>query len=556
MYLFYCEGTKGEESFFMDKISRFLSLFFLFSTLATAAASDDIKHTTAYISKTWSTLTRDMTQCRTFFDSKMKGKTSLYLPANFPVPDALKVLEKKCQVSILHLPQRIESISANSLSQKYASGLLYLPHPYIVPGGMFNEMYGWDSYFIIRGLIADQQLSMAKGMVENFFFEIDHYGGILNANRGYYLSRSQPPFLSAMVLSVYQAMKDAGNKDLVWLKNAYEHIKKDYALWVKPPHLANDTKLSRYYDFADGPILETKEMANVYYREAVKYFLTHPDESEDFLKNEKEDTANPLVFAIKLCLKKKLVSYNCLNIRHVTLTNRYYQGDRAIRESGLDITFRFGAFGAGTIDYAPADLNSLLYQAEDHMHLISRELGLMKESKMWRMRAKTRRQFMNQWMWNEKRGLFFDYNFRKNKQSNYEYLATFYPLWVGLATPEQAKAVRDNLVLFEQPGGLTASTFHSGAQWDYPFGWAPFELIVIEGLQRYGYHEDAERLTKAFINTIVENFSRDGTIREKYNVVAGSAKTSIKIGYPTNEVGFGWTNGVFLTLLKKNLSVR
>src|SRR5204863_2383308 len=87
-------------------------------------------------------------------------------------------------------------------------GLLYLPQPYVVPGGRFNEMYGWDSYFIQRGLLRDDKLELARAMVENFLYEIAHYGMILNANRTYFLSRSQPPFLTAVILGVYDRTPD------------------------------------------------------------------------------------------------------------------------------------------------------------------------------------------------------------------------------------------------------------------------------------------------------------------------------------------------------------
>ena len=45
------------------------------------------------------------------------------------------------------------------------------PNKYVVPGGRFNEMYGWDSYFIIRGLLRAGRVELARGMVDNFFFE-------------------------------------------------------------------------------------------------------------------------------------------------------------------------------------------------------------------------------------------------------------------------------------------------------------------------------------------------------------------------------------------------
>ena len=106
-------------------------------------------------------------------------------------------------------------------------------------------MYGWDSYFIIRGLLRDGRLELARGMVDNFFFEIEHYGAVLNANRTYYLTRSQPPFLSSMVMAVHDAQKAAGKDDRAWLETAYEYVKRDHDMWTRAPHLAGNTGLSR-----------------------------------------------------------------------------------------------------------------------------------------------------------------------------------------------------------------------------------------------------------------------------------------------------------------------
>src|ERR1700744_995686 len=145
------------------------------------------------------------------------------------------------------------------------AGLLYLPHKYVVPGGRFNEMYGWDSYFIIRGLVRDKRIELAQGMVENFFFEIEHYGSILNANRTYYLTRSQPPFLSSMVLAVYNALQSTDPAAAAsWVREAWPSLLRDHALWVSPPHLAGDTGLSRYFDLGHGPVPE-EDPASSYY---------------------------------------------------------------------------------------------------------------------------------------------------------------------------------------------------------------------------------------------------------------------------------------------------
>ncbi len=133
--------------------------------------------------------------------------------------------------------------------------------------------------------------------------------------------------------------------------------------------------------------------------------------------------------------------------------------------------------------------------------------------------------------------------------SRYQYASTFYPLWAGLATPAQAKAVVANLKNFEQPGGLPMSTEDTGAQWDLPYGWGNIEMIAIAGLRRYGYNAEADRLSYEFLSMVNENFRRDRIIKEKYNVVTRSSESHVELGYEMNVVGFGWTNAAFLELL-------
>ena len=233
----------------------------------------------------------------------------------------------------------------------------------------------------------------------------------------------------------------------------------------------------------------------------------------------------------------------------VRLSADYYKGDRSMRESGFDISFRFGAYGSATHHYAPVCLNSLLYKTEKDMAQISVLIGKVQEAKVWRTRAADRQSHIQQYLWDANRGLFFDYDATSNQKSNYRYLTTYYPLWAGLATPEQAAAVVKNLPAFEQPGGLSMSPENSGMQWDYPYGWAPVQLLAIEGIRRYGYNTEADRLSAKFLSTVMENFQRDGTIREKYNVVTRSSEAQVAAGYQMNVIGFGWTNAAFLELL-------
>jgi len=189
-----------------------------------------------------------MDDCKTVGEQKFSTTPVLYVPADVPVPANAKALASKCKVNIQPLPEPIKKLGTVDLTKIKQPGLLYLPNAYVVPGGFFNEMYGWDSYFIIRGLVRAGKLELARGMVENFFYEIEHYGAVLNANRTYFLTRSQPPFLSSMVLAVYEAQKAAGKDDREWLARSYGYIARDHEMWTSGEKLAGDTGLSRYFD--------------------------------------------------------------------------------------------------------------------------------------------------------------------------------------------------------------------------------------------------------------------------------------------------------------------
>lgn len=541
-----------------------------------------------YIARTWSDLTRSMTQCQSLADAKTSDAPVLYLPAELSgaaTPPAVTEMQTRCHIQLERLPVSITGPGQIDPSNLPTNGLLYLENPYVVPGGQFNEMYGWDSYFIIRGLLSGSppdpaNLALAQGMVENFFFEIEHYGGVLNANRTYYLTRSQPPFLTSMILAVYRARRasaapgaarsrisrDSGDSrdrgDLQWLAKAYAYAVRDYRQWTAPPHLAGDTGLARYFDRGAGPVPEIMDDPSHYYRGVAQYFLTHGAAGAPYLVYP--ELSNPAavvgpLFSVQLCesapqqssAAETRANSNCAPPQNVALASEFYRGDRSLRESGFDVTFRFGPFGADTHHFAAVCLNSLLYKTEKDLGRISVILGKPADARRWRIRAAARQARINKYLWDARRGLFFDYDFTTGARSSYEYATTFYPLWTGLASPQQAAAVSRNLALFEQNGGLAMSRRESQAQWDYPYGWAPVHLLAVEGLRRYGYTAAANRISSKFLDTVLRNFQIDGTIREKYDVVRASEFTHIGAGYTQNVIGFGWTNAVFLELWRQ-----
>ncbi len=533
----------------------------LLSTVAGAQAvaappGQGLKPILNYISSAWDTLTRSMTDCASVVDPKIKVAPVLYLPKEFAEPAAVQKLAADCNVRIEHLPVDIQRLGEIDTAKIQPHGLLYLPDKYVVPGGRFNEMYGWDSYFIIRGLLRAGKVELARDMVDNFFFEIEHYGAMLNANRTYYLTRSQPPFLSSMFVDVYQATQKDGRPDKAWLERAYSDLDKDYGMWTRDPHLAGQTGLSRYYDFGEGPPAEAVQDESGFYRKVAQYFFLHPAEADDYVvetnasSNQSVQPVAGSPYSLQVCdVPLTMARAECEKAKQFKLSADYYKGDRSMRESGFDVSFRFGPFGSATHHYAPVCLNSLLYKTERDLEQISLWLGHADDAKKWNKRAEERKKIVTHYLWNEEQGQFFDFNFQTKRMSKYQYASTFYPLWAGLATLAQAKAVVGNLKVFERPGGIPMSTDETGAQWDLPYGWGNIEMVAIDGLRRYGYDEDADRVSYEFLSTVAENFRRDGNIREKYNVVTRSSEAHVELGYEMNVVGFGWTNAAFLELL-------
>ncbi len=477
-----------------------------------------------YIKQTWSTLTRSNKDlAKAAVDPKSQpsadGRWAVYIARTENVERIRARLKQQMpaadmgRIEILPLPAETEHLKAQ--------GLLYLPLPYVVPGGRFNEMYGWDSYFIQLGLIRDNEIELAKDMADNFLYEIREYGKILNANRTYYLTRSQPPFLTEMVLGVYEKTHDRK-----WLEAALVDIEKYYRFWTTEPHLTPTTSLSRYYDFGEGPAPESVSaerdaQGHTHYDRVKEYYRSH--DVKDYEVGEYYDK------------------------RRDQLTELFYKGDRSMRESGFDPSNRFGQFNVDIIHYDPVCLNSLLYLMETQTAEILHILGRDRDLAEWKKRADDRAAQINKLMWDERDGLYYDYEFVHSRVRRYPFLTTFFPLWAGIATKEQAARVEANLSKFEQPGGLQTSTFVSGQQWDAPFGWAPLQMVAVEGLRRYGFTEDANRISEKFLSMVSAEYQRTGTIVEKYDVVRRGMDVgrAIQFGYGSNEVGFGWTNAVY-----------
>ncbi|KAH9835953.1 Neutral trehalase [Teratosphaeria destructans] len=424
--------------------------------------------------------------------------------------------------------------------------------PFVVPGGRFNELYGWDSYMETLGLLVNDREDLAESMVRHFCFCIRHYGKILNANRTYYLCRSQPPFLTDMALRVYDRIKHRPDA-LEFLKRAILAAIKDYYLtWMSKPRYDPESGLSRYVPGGLGVPPETE--ASHFVHILSPYAKKHNMSFEQFVK-----------------------AYNYGHVFEPEL-DEYFLHDRAVRESGHDTSYRLEKVAA---HLATVDLNSLLYKYEVDIARTIRaffgdKLEIPKEwhvtgnpevetSSTWDRKAKRRRQIMDKLMWDEEEGMFFDYNTVKKQQTGYESATTFWAMWAGAATPRQASMmVSKALPKFEDHGGLVSGTEKSrgpvglerpNRQWDYPFGWAPQQILAWTGLLRYGFEEDAQRLAYRWIYMCTKAFvDFNGVVVEKYDVTQQISPHKVEAEYGNQgsdfkgvaTEGFGWVNASYV----------
>lgn len=369
--------------------------------------------------------------------------------------------------------------------------LIGLPYPYIVPcaSGTFQEMYYWDTYFTHKGLLIRGDLKQVRNDIDDMCYLIGKYGFVPNGNRLHFLYDSQPPFLSMMMRDYYDETKDK-----MWLLGAYEALKKEHAFWER-----NRKSPIGLYHYDCQPMPE--EMV----RSAAQGFRKRTG-----LYGEETDKV----------AARALISAG---------------------ESGWDMNPRMGG---ATYQFAPADLNGLLYAMKDNLSYFAGELGDAKEAGAWALRREEHARLCRRYLKNQE-GLFMDYNFIEKKQTSIFSAASFYPLYCGMADKAEAQAAREALPCLETAHGVLTCEQNDAAgnyQWDYPNGWAPMQLMVIGGLLRYGYKEDAFRIAEKFKSTVECCYEATGHLWEKYNIVEGTVNVQNEYEMPAM---LGWTFGVY-----------
>ena len=395
------------------------------------------------------------------------------------------------------------------------SSLIPLPYPYIVPGGRFQEIYYWDSYFTMLGLLESDKTDVVTAMVKNFAHLIKTVGHIPNGNRTYYSGRSQPPFFACMV----ELLADKKGKK-VYKKNLDAMIR-EYEFWMKGKKEALKNQSARMHSVGLGD----RAVLN-------RYWDDFPDPRAEMYGDD-------------IGLQK----------RSGRAAEEVYADIRAACESGWDFSSRWCAdpMDLGTIEATkiiPVDLNCLLYNLEATIAKAAKKLGKKKRAEQFTDRANRRKDWIRIFLWDENQGIYADYNWVDRKSTGRITAASVFPLYFEIATEEEAQStarvVETHLL---QPGGLVTTPIESGQQWDAPNGWAPLQWIAIQGLRNYGFTALANQIKTRWINLNTKVYRETGKLMEKYDVMDLS-KLSGGGEYPVQD-GFGWTNGVLLALMRE-----
>jgi alpha,alpha-trehalase len=404
------------------------------------------------------------------------------------------------------------------------SSLIPLPNSYVVPGGRFREVYYWDSYFTMLGLVEHGRTDLVRSMLDNFGHLIRTVGHIPNGNRTYYLGRSQPPYFAAMV-GLYARAADS-TQALRYL----DALEAEHAFWMEGANrLAAGAAYRRVVRLRDGTVLN-------------RYFDDIPEPRPE---SYREDYA---------------LAQTVPAARRVAL----YRNLRASAESGWDFSSRWMRDTTDlrtleTIELLPVDLNTLLYHAERTIAALRRLRGRAGDAEVaarFAGAAANRRRALLAAAYDPERGFFYDVRWRTGERvTDRPSLAAAVPLYFGLATPEQGRAVAARLGRdFLKPGGFVTTLIASGQQWDAPNGWPPLQWLSVEGARRYGRGDLADLARERWLALNRRTYRSTGKMTEKYDVVDLSRRAGGG-EYPTQD-GFGWSNGVALALAAQEREAR
>lgn len=379
--------------------------------------------------------------------------------------------------------------------QAHRHSLINLPFSFVSTSGRFQEIYYWDSYWIILGLLSVGCFEIAKDIVMNLLYLCKTYGFVPNGGRKYYTNRSQPPLLSKMIRNIYEYSRD---KQL--LQFAYDILQTEYSYWMSPE------KCKTFQGY---------------------HVNTYAGKQKNSIRVE---------------------SY----VEDFMLTNDVRHQMVCVAESGWDFSSRWRNPKTNILeisDIIPVDLNSIMYDFEENMAYFSEELDYVNGHSFYTSMANNRKRMFRDVLWNHDRNIWCDRNLKTGEfKDDFIYVSSWFPLWVNISTKNEAILATYSLKqsgLIQNFGVATSTNWNSLDQWDGNNCWPNMNHVVIEGLKKYDVRL-SNHLKDLFLNTCKINWKKYGKMFEKYNSKIGGVGGN---GEYNVQSGFGWTNGIVLNLL-------
>ncbi|EEB20464.1 Trehalase precursor, putative [Pediculus humanus corporis] len=399
--------------------------------------------------------------------------------------------------------------------------IVYVPNGLVIPGGRFTEFYYWDTYWIVRGLLLSEMYETVRGILLNFLSMVSQYGFVPNGGRVYYLERSQPPLLTPMVLSYYEA-----TNDIDFLQSHICLLEKEFNFWVKNRTVevykgGKKYKLARYFAPSSGP---RPESYSEDYNSAA--FLPTQLEKEDLYMDLKSAAESGWDFSSRWFITNKTNQGNISSIH-----TRYI---------------------------IPVDLNAFIYWNAKILSQFYEILQNYEKSVQYSEIAEYWLEAVTAVLWHSDLGIWLDYDIRNNIRRDYFYPSNLAPLWTECYDKKSVNKVArsviqyldDSNIMVNFLGGLPASLEMTGQQWDRPNAWPPLQIIAIQGLNRMNVPEAsdiAKELAKNWVYSNFKGFHDSNEMFEKYDAENPGRYGSG--GEYIVQAGFGWTNGVIMELL-------
>lgn len=404
------------------------------------------------------------------------------------------------------------------------SSHLDMKYAFVVPGGRFREIYYWDTFWTVEGLLVCGMLTTARQMIENFIDFIKKYGFIPNGSRIYYLNRSQPPYFCLMVSKYYEFCMHSPKIDAE-AKRECERFVLDVAL---------PTMITEY---------------NFWMRERTIWIERDGENFEFNVYRANTGQPRPESYFEDIETAKM---YNNQKDRE-----QLFMDIASGAESGYDFCSRWftDSMSLSTIatsQIIPVDLNCLMYRNEIIISDFCFLKGDYKIGDVFKRRAAKRHAAINRVLWSPEQLCWSDYDSNKRELNRHFYVTNLSPLWIDVLPPKGVSlndiVARHDSFLRSFDGGVPVSSINNGQQWDFPNVWAPNQYSLVHGLIRHGNDELALLIARKFFRSVYTGWLRTGNIYEKYSAVYSGERGSG--GEYEVQSGFGWTNGVILSFIR------